>query len=113
MKQAALFDGFAFDPVPFQRNDLAAPEVDVSGGEIVEAYARRLQIQERLTDEIARAIDEGLRPGGVAVVIEAKHGCMSTRGVHVHGTRIVTKRPLDVFDTDAGLRREFLSSIGM
>lgn len=80
---------------------------------VVEACARRLQIQERLTDEIARAIDEGLRPGGVAVVIEAKHGCMSTRGVRVHGTRMVTKRLLGVFDTNAGLRREFLSSIGM
>ncbi|MBL0373676.1 GTP cyclohydrolase I FolE [Rhizobium sp. KVB221] len=80
---------------------------------VVEACARRLQIQERLTDEIACAIDDALRPGGVAVVIEAEHGCMSTRGVCVHGTRMVTKRMLGVFDTDAGLRREFLSSIGM
>ncbi|WP_378940914.1 GTP cyclohydrolase I FolE [Mesorhizobium sp. ANAO-SY3R2] len=80
---------------------------------VVDACARRLQIQERLTDDIANAIDDALQPLGVAVVIEAEHGCMSTRGVHAHGTRMVTKRMSGVFDKDADLRREFLASIGM
>ena len=79
---------------------------------VVEACARRLQIQERLTDDIANAIDEALQPAGVAVVIEAEHGCMTSRGVHAHGTRMVTKRMLGVFEKDADLRREFLGSIG-
>lgn len=78
---------------------------------VVEACARRLQIQERLTDDIASAIDAALQPGGVAVVLVAEHGCMSTRGVCSHGTRMITRRMLGVFDTDADLRREFLSSI--
>lgn len=80
---------------------------------VVEACARRLQIQERLTDEIARAIDDALQPAGVAVVIKAEHGCMTSRGVRAHGTRMVTKRMLGVFDKDADIRREFLSSVGM
>lgn len=78
---------------------------------VVEACARRLQIQERLTDDIARAIEDALQPGGVAVVLVAEHGCMTSRGVHAHGTRLVTKRMLGVFDTNVDLRREFLSSI--
>ncbi|MBZ9708528.1 GTP cyclohydrolase I FolE [Mesorhizobium sp. ESP7-2] len=78
---------------------------------VVEACARRLQIQERLTDDIARAIEDALQPGGVAVVLVAEHGCMTSRGVHAHGTRLITKCMLGVFDTDVDLRREFLSSI--
>jgi len=78
---------------------------------VVEACARRLQIQERLTDDIARAIEDALQPGGVAVVLVAEHGCMTSRGIHAHGTRMVTKRMLGVFDTNVDLRREFLSSI--
>ena len=65
-----------------------------------------------MTDEIACAIDEALRPGGAAVVIEAEY-YMVTHGVCVHGTRMDTKRMPGVFDTDAGLRREFLTSIGI
>ena len=80
---------------------------------VVEACARRLQIQERLTDEIARAIDMALKPRGVAVVIEAEHGCMTTRGVCTHGARMVTKRLLGAFAEDAALRREFLASAGL
>lgn len=80
---------------------------------VVEACARRLQIQERLADEIARAIDDALRPGGLPSSSRPSTDCMSTRGVRVHGTRMVTERLLGVFDTDAGLRREFPSSIGM
>ena len=79
---------------------------------VVEACARRLQIQERMTDDIANAIEAALRPRGVAGVIEAEHACMSSRGINVHGTRLVTKRMLGAYKDDAGLRREFLASIG-
>jgi len=61
---------------------------------LVDAYSRRLQLQERLTNQIAGALDEALRPRGVAVVIRASHGCMTTRGVHTHGTSMVTRRLL-------------------
>lgn len=78
---------------------------------LAEARANRLQIQERLTDDIARAIEDALQPGGVAVLLVTEHGCMTLRGVHAHGTRMVTRRMLGVFDTNVVLRREFLSSI--
>jgi GTP cyclohydrolase IA len=80
---------------------------------VVEAFARRLQIQERLTGNIAAAIDHALKPRGVAVVVEAEHACMTSRGVRSHNTRMVTKRLLGVYQEDAVLRREFLSSIGV
>lgn len=80
---------------------------------LVEACARRLQIQERLTGDIASAIDRALRPGGVAVILVAEHGCMTSRGVRAHGARMVTRHMRGAFQDDAGLRREFLSSIGM
>ena len=80
---------------------------------LVEAYARRLQLQERLTRQIAGTIDEVLKPRGVAVVIEASHGCMSTRGVNQHGVSMVTKCWLGDFRDDAELRRELMASIGM
>jgi GTP cyclohydrolase I len=79
---------------------------------LVDAYARRLQLQERLTNQIARTIDEVLRPKGVAVIIEASHGCMSTRGVNQHGVSLVTKCWLGDFRTDPELRRELMDSIG-
>jgi len=79
---------------------------------LVDAYARRLQLQERLTNQIARAIDEVLKPKGVAVIIEASHGCMSTRGVNQHGVSLVTKCWLGDFKTDPALRRELMDSIG-
>ncbi len=79
---------------------------------LVDAYARRLQLQERLTVQIARVIDGVLRPKGVAVVIEAAHGCMSTRGVNQHGVSMVTKCWLGDFRADPDLRRELLGSIG-
>lgn len=78
---------------------------------IVDAFARRLQLQERLTRQIAHALDEGLRPRGVAVIIDAGHACMSTRGVRQHGVSLVTKCWLGEFGTDAGLRRELLDSL--
>ena len=76
---------------------------------VVEAYARRLQIQEKLTAQIANSIEEVLKPRGVAVVIEASHQCMTTRGVHQPGVSMITSRMLGEFRTDSGLRREFLA----
>lgn len=79
---------------------------------LVDACARRLQIQERLTGDIASAIDRALHPAGVAVVLVAEHACMTSRGVRAHGSRMVTRRMLGAFREDRGLRSEFLSSIG-
>jgi GTP cyclohydrolase IA len=78
---------------------------------VVDAYARRLQIQERLTVQIADAIDRVLQPRGVAVVIEAAHECMSTRGVHRSGVSMVTSHHLGAFRTDAALRRELMALV--
>ncbi len=79
---------------------------------VVEAYARRLQIQEKLTAQIANTINEVLQPRGVAVVIEAEHQCMSTRGVHKPGVGMVTSRMLGVFRDDPATRRELHALIG-
>ena len=79
---------------------------------LADAYARRLQIQERLTSEIADAVERVLRPRGVAVVIRAEHGCMSTRGVNSHGMSLVTKRLLGAFRQEPA-RREVLNSLGV
>ena len=79
---------------------------------LVDAFARRLQLQERLTVQIARTIDEVLKPRGVAVVIEASHACMSTRGVNQQGVSMVTKCWLGDFRTDSALRSELLETIG-
>jgi GTP cyclohydrolase I len=78
---------------------------------LVDMFARRLQLQERLTNQIARAIDEALMPRGVAVVIEASHGCMSSRGVNKHGISMVTKCWLGDFREDPSLRRELMDSL--
>ena len=78
---------------------------------LVDACARRLQLQERLTSQIARTLAEVLEPRGVAVMIEASHGCMSTRGINQHGMSMVTKCWLGEFKTDADLRREFMESV--
>ncbi|MFT4976243.1 MAG: GTP cyclohydrolase I [Myxococcota bacterium] len=75
---------------------------------VVEVYARRMQIQEKLTAQIARAIESALQPRGVAVVIEAEHHCMSTRGVHKPGVTMITSQLLGMFQTDAALKQEFL-----
>jgi GTP cyclohydrolase IA len=80
---------------------------------LVEVYARRLQIQEKLTAEIAACVDEVLKPYGVAVVTEATHQCMTTRGVHKSGVTMVTSRMLGVFRDHAETRHEFLSAIGL
>ena len=79
---------------------------------IVDIYARRLQIQEKLTVQIADTIDEVLRPKGVAVVVEASHECMTTRGVHKSGVSMVTSRMTGDFRSNASTRREFLNIIG-
>ncbi|HTT79944.1 MAG TPA: GTP cyclohydrolase I FolE [Stellaceae bacterium] len=79
---------------------------------LVEVYAKRLQIQEKMTAQIANTLDEVLQPKGVAVVIEAAHECMTTRGVHKPGVSMVTSRMLGVFRTDPTTRREVLSMIG-
>lgn len=78
---------------------------------VVQAYAKRLQIQERLTAVIADTIEQVLKPQGVAVVIKATHHCMSSRGVHMHGTDMVTSRMLGCFRDNAMTRQEFLSTV--
>lgn len=78
---------------------------------LVDAYARRLQLQERLTSQIAHTLDSVLKPRGVAVVIEASHGCMSTRGVNQHGVTMVTQCWLGDFRDDPLLRRELLETL--
>jgi GTP cyclohydrolase I len=79
---------------------------------IVEIYAKRLQIQEKMTAQIANTIQEVLEPRGVGVIIIATHQCMTTRGVHKPGVDMVTSRMLGAFRSDAATRREFLSIIG-
>jgi GTP cyclohydrolase I len=79
---------------------------------VLEVYARRLQIQEKLTAQVANTIQEVLQPKGVGVVIDAAHQCMTTRGVHKPGMSMVTSRMLGDFRTDPSTRREFLSIIG-
>jgi GTP cyclohydrolase IA len=79
---------------------------------IVDAYARRLQIQEKMTAEIANAIDQVLQPKGVAVVIDAAHQCMTTRGVHKPGVSMITSRMLGGFRDNDSTRKEFLAIIG-
>lgn len=79
---------------------------------VADAYAKRLQIQERLTVQIADTIDHVLQPRGVAVVIEAGHQCMSTRGVHKTGVSMVTSRMTGCFRDDPTTRRELLAMIG-
>jgi GTP cyclohydrolase I len=78
---------------------------------VVDAYAHRFQIQEKLTAQIANTINDVLQPRGVAVMIEANHQCMSTRGVHKPGSSMITSRMLGAFRDDATTRKEFLSII--
>ena len=79
---------------------------------VLHAYARRLQVQERLTAEVANCIWENLRPHGVAVVIEANHACMSARGVRTPGVAMVTSRMMGVFRDDERSRKEVLRLMG-
>jgi GTP cyclohydrolase I len=79
---------------------------------LVDVYARRLQIQEKMTAEIAACLSSVLKPLGVAVVIEAVHECMTTRGVHKSEVTMVTSQMLGVFRKNAVTRHEFLAAIG-
>ena len=79
---------------------------------LVEAYAKRLQIQEKMTAQIANNINDILEPKGTAVIIEAAHQCMTTRGVHKPGVVMPTSRRLGAFRDDAATRRELLAMIG-
>lgn len=76
---------------------------------VLHGYAERLQVQERLTAQVAQAIWDGLKPQGVAVVIEAQHGCMTGRGVKTHGVGMVTSRMLGCFLDDPNSRKEVLA----
>ena len=78
---------------------------------VVDAYARRFQVQEKMTAEIAGCINTVLRPRGVGVVIEAVHECMTTRGVHKRGVSMITSNMLGTFRSDARTRSEFLTFI--
>lgn len=78
---------------------------------VVDAYARRFQVQEKMTAQIARCIEHALQPRGVGVVIEAAHECMTTRGIHKRGVSMVTSKMLGTFREDARTRNEFLRFI--
>ncbi|QOW24574.1 GTP cyclohydrolase I FolE [Lysobacter sp. H23M47] len=79
---------------------------------VVDVYARRLQVQEKMTAQIADCIQRVLQPRGVGVVIEASHGCMTTRGVHKRGVAMVTSKMMGGFREDGRTRAEFLQFIG-
>ena len=79
---------------------------------VLHGFAHRLQIQERLTADIAQCIWDNLKPQGVAVVVKASHGCMTGRGVRTHGVDMVTSKVLGCFREDASSRKEVLSLMG-
>lgn len=79
---------------------------------VITAYSKRLQVQEKLTKQIAEAIQNELQPLGVAVVLQAKHQCMTTRGVYKKGISMATNTMLGCFEDDNRLRNEFLKMIG-
>ena len=78
---------------------------------VVDTFARRFQVQEKMTAEIARCINDVLAPRGVGVVIEAVHECMTTRGIHKRGVSMITSKMLGSFRSDARTRSEFLTFI--
>ena len=78
---------------------------------VVEAYARRFQVQEKMTAQIAQCIQRALQPQGVAVVVEGAHECMTTRGIHKRGVSMLTSSMLGTFREDARTRNEFLGFI--
>ena len=80
---------------------------------LVDVYSKRLQIQEKMTAEIANCLDSVLKPFGVAVVIEATHHCMTTRGVHKPGVTMLTSRMIGVFRNQPATRQEFLASLNL
>ena len=78
---------------------------------VVDVFARRFQVQEKMTAEIARCVNDVLQPRGVGVVIEAVHECMTTRGIHKRGVSMITSKMLGTFRSDARTRSEFLTFI--
>lgn len=80
---------------------------------VVDTFAKRLQIQEKMTAQVANTIASVLQPRGVAVVIESEHHCMTTRGVHKHGTTMVTSAMLGAFRDDEKTRQEFMGIVGL
>ena len=80
---------------------------------VVEIFAKRLQIQEKLTTQIANAINEVLNPKGIGVIIEASHQCMTTRGIHKTGVLMVTSKMTGIFKENASTRKEFLDLVGI
>ena len=80
---------------------------------VVDAFARRFQVQEKMTAQIARCIEDVLQPRGVAVIVEGSHECMTTRGVHKRGVSMMTSKMLGAFRDDARTRMEFLQLVGM
>ncbi|MEL7025184.1 MAG: GTP cyclohydrolase I FolE [Pseudomonadota bacterium] len=79
---------------------------------VVEAFARRFQVQEKMTSQIAHCIDDVLKPCGVGVIVEASHQCMTTRGIHKTGVSMVTSQMLGEFRDDARTRAEFIEMCG-
>ena len=79
---------------------------------VVESYSKRLQVQERMTAQIAHCIHDALKPKGVGVIVEASHQCMTTRGVNKAGVSMITSQLLGHFRTDARTRSEFLNIVG-
>jgi GTP cyclohydrolase IA len=79
---------------------------------VVESYSKRLQVQERMTAQIAHCIHDALKPKGVGVIVEASHQCMTTRGVNKAGVSMITSQLLGHFKTDARTRSEFLNIVG-
>jgi GTP cyclohydrolase I len=79
---------------------------------VVETFARRLQVQESMTSQIAHCIHDVLRPKGVGVIVEGQHQCMTTRGIRKHGVTMITSQLLGQFRSDSRTRSEFLSIIG-
>jgi GTP cyclohydrolase I len=79
---------------------------------VVDAYARRMQVQEKMTAQIANCIQDVLEPAGVAVMIEATHQCMTARGVHQRGVTMITSQMLGALREDSKTRREFLAVVG-
>jgi GTP cyclohydrolase I len=118
VKDIALFSLCEHHMLPFFGNCHVAylPDKKVVGiskiARLVEMFSRRLQIQERLTSQIAEAIEEHLQPFGVAVVIEARHLCMIMRGVQKQDSMAITRAMLGKFKEDPRMRMEFMSLIG-
>jgi len=79
---------------------------------LLDVYARRLQVQERLTQQVAAAVDKAVRPRGVAVLLDASHFCMMMRGVEKQGSRTTTREFLGAYSEDPSLRAEFLQAVG-